>query len=104
MRVSRRSAPRSGAGGGTVHGPKPRSYEYAFPQKKLMGALRSAIAAKIADGKFTIVDSFEVAEPKTKLFRTALNKLEAGKTTLLVESSQQAGREALPRLAQSAGR
>src|SRR5271156_826945 len=75
-------------GGGTVHGPKPRSYEYAFPQKKLMGALRSAIAAKIADGKFTIVESFEVAAPKTKVFRTALNKLEAGKTTLLVESSQ----------------
>ena len=24
-------------GGGTVHGPQPRSYEYAFPQKKLMG-------------------------------------------------------------------
>lgn len=75
-------------GGGTVHGPKPRSYEYAFPQKKLMGALRSAISAKINDGKFTIVDSFEVAEAKTKLFRTALNKLEAGKTTLLVESSR----------------
>src|SRR5271156_6786153 len=75
-------------GGGTVHGPQPRSYEYAFPQKKLMGALRSAIAAKIADGKFTIVDSFEVAEAKTKLFRTALDKLEAGKTTLLVESSR----------------
>ncbi len=75
-------------GGGTVHGPQPRSYEYQFPQKKLMGALRSAIAAKIADGKFTIVDSFEVAEAKTKLFRTALNTLEAGKTTLLVESSR----------------
>src|SRR6201997_3789349 len=75
-------------GGGTVHGPKPRSYEYAFPQKKLMGALRSAIAAKIADGKLTVVESFEVAEPKTKLFRTALNTLEAGKTTLLVESSR----------------
>ncbi len=83
----------SGAGkklwkGGTVHGPQPRSYEYAFPQKKLMGALRSAIAAKIADGKITIVDSFEVAEAKTKLYRAALNKLEAGKTTLLVESSR----------------
>jgi large subunit ribosomal protein L4 len=75
-------------GGGTVHGPQPRSYEYAFPQKKLMGALRSAIAAKIADGKFTIVDSFEVSEAKTKIFRTALDTLEAGKTTLLVESSQ----------------
>src|SRR5664280_3462672 len=55
--------------GGTVHGPKLRSYEYAFPQKKLMGALRSAIAAKIADGKFTVVESFEVAEPKTQIFR-----------------------------------
>ena len=74
--------------GGTVHGPKPRSYEYAFPQKKLMGALRSAIAAKIADGKLTVVDSFDVAEAKTKLFRTALNTLEAGKTTLLVEASR----------------
>jgi len=75
-------------GVGTVHGPHPRSYEYAFPQKKLMGALRSAIAAKIADGKFTIVDSFAVDQPKTKLFRAALDKLEAGKTTLLVESSR----------------
>ncbi len=75
-------------GGGTVKGPKPRSYDYQFPQKKLMGALRSAIAAKIADRKFTIVESFSVAEPKTKLFRTALTKLDAGKTTLLVESSR----------------
>ena len=75
-------------GGGTVHGPQPRSYEYAFPHKKLMGALRSAISAKIQDGKFTIVDSFELAEGKTKLYRQALTKLEAGKTTLLVESSR----------------
>lgn len=75
-------------GGGTVHGPKPRSYEYAFPQKKQMGALRSAIAAKIADGKFTVVESFELPQAKTKLFRAALDKLDAGKTTLLVESSQ----------------
>lgn len=77
--------------GGTVHGPQPRSYEYAFPKKKLMGALRSAIAAKIADGKFTIVDSFEVAEGKTRLYRQALTKLKTGKTTLLVESSQKLG-------------
>jgi large subunit ribosomal protein L4 len=75
-------------GGGTVHGPQPRSYEYAFPQKKLMGALRSAITAKINDGKFTIVDSFSVPEAKTKVYRQALDKLEAGRTTLLVETSK----------------
>src|SRR3984957_14025227 len=35
--------------GGTVHGPVPHSHDYAFPRKKLLGALRSAIAAKLAD-------------------------------------------------------
>ena len=29
--------------GYTVHGPQPRSYDYAFPRKKLLGALRSAL-------------------------------------------------------------
>src|SRR5882757_2454369 len=76
-------------GGGTVHGPQPRSYDYQFPKKKLMGALRSAITAKINDGKFTVVENWEVAESKTKLIRSVLNKLDATKTVLIVESSQQ---------------
>jgi large subunit ribosomal protein L4 len=78
-------------GGGTVHGPQPRSYEYAFPRKKLLGALRSALTAKINDGKLTVVENFDVAEAKTKHYRTALDKLDAKKTALLVESSQQLG-------------
>ena len=76
-------------GGGTVHGPQPRSYEYQFPRKKLLGALRSAIASKINDGKLVIVENFELSEARTKAFRTALNTLEAKKTALVVESSQQ---------------
>ena len=74
--------------GGTVHGPQPRSYDYAFPRKKLFGALRSALAAKLNEGKLTVVESFDFAAPKTKQVRAALNILQAGKTTLLVESSQ----------------
>jgi len=73
--------------GGTVHGPQPRSYDYQFPRKKLLGALRSALAAKFADGKLVVVESFELGEVKTKAFRQTLTKLNAGKTTLLVESS-----------------
>src|SRR6201992_4436658 len=49
-------------GGGTVHGPQPRSYEYQFPKKKLLGALRSALASKLADGKLTVVENFNVDE------------------------------------------
>jgi large subunit ribosomal protein L4 len=71
--------------GGTVHGPQPRSYDYAFPRKKLLGALRSALAAKLADGKLTVVESLELAEAKTKAYRAALDKLGAARTTLLVE-------------------
>jgi large subunit ribosomal protein L4 len=78
--------------GGTVHGPQPRSYEYAFPRKKLLGALRSALASKYADGQITVVESFELKEPKTKLYRAALDKLEAKKTALLVENGQTLGR------------
>jgi large subunit ribosomal protein L4 len=73
--------------GGTVHGPQPRSYDYAFPRKKLLGALRSALAAKLADGKLVVVESFEVKEPKSKEFRKTLHTLNAKGTTLLVESS-----------------
>ncbi len=71
--------------GGTVHGPQPRSYEYAFPRKKLLGALRSALAAKFADGKLMVVNAFEVKEVKTKWFREALDKLKVEGTALLVE-------------------
>lgn len=72
--------------GGTVHGPQPRSYDYAFPRKKLLGALRAALAAKLADGKLTVVESLELNEPKTKLYRQALDRLEATRKTLLIES------------------
>jgi large subunit ribosomal protein L4 len=71
-----------------VHGPQPRSYDYAFPHKKLLGALRSALASKLADGKLTVVDSLEIKEAKTKQYREALNKLDAKRTTLIVESGK----------------
>src|ERR1700685_2255628 len=74
--------------GYTGHGPQPRSYDYAFPRKKLLGALRSALASKLADGKLTIVDTLELKEPKTKLYGAALDKLNATRTALSVESGK----------------
>jgi large subunit ribosomal protein L4 len=73
--------------GGTVHGPQPRSYDYTFPRKKLLGALRSALAAKFADGKLIIVNAFDLKEPKAKQFRAALSTLKVDKTVLLVEAA-----------------
>jgi large subunit ribosomal protein L4 len=78
--------------GGTVHGPQPRSYDYIFPRKKLLGALRSALAAKFADGKLVVIENFELKEVKTKEFRKALDGLKAEQSVLLVEAAQQENR------------
>ena len=78
--------------GGTVHGPQPRSYDYAFPRQKLLGALRSALASKFADGKLTVVNAFELKDAKTKAFRAALDALKVEKTVLIVEAPNAANR------------
>ncbi|MGA8223828.1 MAG: 50S ribosomal protein L4 [Candidatus Acidiferrales bacterium] len=73
--------------GGTVHGPTPRSYAYALPKKMILGALRSALSAKFADQKLTIVDGWKLESHKTKAFRQALDKLDGEtRTILLVEN------------------
>ena len=78
--------------GYTVHGPQPRSYDYTFPKKKLLGALRSALAAKFADGKLIVVNAFDLKEPKTKEFRKALNSLKVDSTVLVVEEAKHENR------------
>jgi large subunit ribosomal protein L4 len=75
--------------GGTVHGPQPRSYDFQFPKKKLLGALRSALAAKLKDGKLTVVQSFELSEAKTKAFRKSLDSIGVEKTALLVDAGKE---------------
>jgi large subunit ribosomal protein L4 len=74
--------------GGTVHGPKPRSYEYALPKKMQLGALRSALSAKLAQQKLVVIEAWALDTHKTKTLRLALGKLNAEKTALLVAGSE----------------
>jgi large subunit ribosomal protein L4 len=71
--------------GGTVHGPQPRDYSYKLPRKMLLGALRSALSAKLRDGELKVVREFDVPDHKTKSFAAALAKLETPKKVLLVD-------------------
>ena len=70
--------------GGTVHGPEPRDYSYALPKKMLLGALRSALSAKLAEQKLTIVDGWALDTHKTKALLSTLEKLSWKKSALLV--------------------
>jgi len=72
--------------GGTVHGPVPRSYRYRLPRRVFLGALRSALSAKLLDNKLTVVEAFGLESHKTKAFRQALDRLDGeSRTMLLVE-------------------
>src|SRR5690349_18973289 len=72
--------------GGTVHGPVPRDYSYKLPKKMLLGALRSALSAKVRDGELKVVQAFSLADHKTKNAMNTLAKLEAGRTVLVIDN------------------
>ena len=74
--------------GGTVHGPQPRDYGYHLPKKMLLGALRSALSAKLKDGHMLVVNGFELESHKTKSFEQVLNRLGAPKSVLVVSNGQ----------------
>jgi large subunit ribosomal protein L4 len=74
--------------GGIVHGPVPRDYSYKLPKKMVLGALRSALSAKLRDGELKVVQTFTLADHKTRNAMTALAKLEAGRTVLVVENGE----------------
>jgi large subunit ribosomal protein L4 len=73
--------------GGTVHGPKPRDYSYPFPRKKLRGALRSALSAKLSENLLAVVDEFSLGSNKTKDFQKILTNFGFTGKVLLVDSS-----------------
>ena len=78
--------------GGTVHGPRPRSYAYRLPKKMIAGCAAFGAFGKVgASQKLTVVDGWELESHKTKPFRQALTKLDGGsRTILLVEASANA--------------
>jgi large subunit ribosomal protein L4 len=73
--------------GGTTHGPQPRDYSYQLPKKMLVGALRSALTAKLRDGGLQVVSEFALADHKTKTFAGALERLEAPNKVLVIDNS-----------------
>ncbi len=73
-------------GGGQVHGPVPRSYAYRPNRKQRIGALASALSMKLKEGRLVVVDTFELADVKTKALAGVLDVLKAGKSSLIVDA------------------
>lgn len=70
--------------GGTVFGPKPRSYAFTIPKQKYRAALQSALSAKLAAGGIVVVSDLAIEAPKTRLLGKALAQLGLPAKTLIV--------------------
>ena len=73
--------------GGVAFAPKPRDYSYSLTKKTKRLALKSALSAKAQGGEIVVVEGLKMEEPKTKTFKTFLDKVGAtGKTLVITEN------------------
>jgi large subunit ribosomal protein L4 len=77
-------------GGGTVFGPRPRSYVYHMPAKARRVATRTALLGKLTDGEVVVTDLGGWSKPSAKEARTLLAGVGSPKRALVVLSEHDA--------------
>lgn len=70
--------------GGTIHGPKPRSYTMRLTKKMKVLARKSALSLRMSEGNIIILEDFILEKPKTKEFYQVLNNLNVANIKTLV--------------------
>jgi len=75
-------------GGGIVFGPHPRDYSYSVPKKVKRMALKSALSAKVKEGKLIVLDALTLAEPKTKEMVNVIDNLKVNNGALFVTAER----------------
>lgn len=79
---SRRAA--QWVGGGKIHTPHLRDYSVDMPRKMRRAALRSALSVKAAESQIIVVDTLDLAAPKTKDVIAILQALGVSESKTLV--------------------
>jgi large subunit ribosomal protein L4 len=73
------------AGGGVVHGPKPRDYSQRTPKKMIAAALRGALSDRARNGRIHAITELVAGQtPSTKSAKAFLNTLTDRKQVLVV--------------------
>ncbi|MEY4378440.1 MAG: hypothetical protein RLZ85_321 [Verrucomicrobiota bacterium] len=74
--------------GGIVFGPRPRDWSKTITTQAKKIALQRALFELAKDGGLSVIEKFEVAQPKTKLFAKVLTSVSPeGKRLLVVDSA-----------------
>lgn len=71
--------------GGVAHGPKPRDYSQKINRKMKTLAFQRALFERATAGGISVIQGFEVSEPKTKIFNKVLTAVlpERGKVLVV---------------------
>lgn len=77
-------------GGGTVFGPRPRSYAYVLPKKVRRAALKMALSSKLANGQLVVLEDYPYTSPKTKEFVQVLKNFDIAKALVITPEAHQA--------------
>lgn len=75
--------------GGVVFAPKPRDYRMSIPKTMRRVAITSALTSKVLDNNMIVLESLELAAPKTKEIVNVLNAFEAKKTLIVTAESNE---------------
>jgi large subunit ribosomal protein L4 len=76
-------------GGGTVFGPRPRSYEYTLPKKVRRLALKMALSSKLKAGQLVVLEGYPQGTPKTKEFLQVLKNFDITKALFVTPEEHQ---------------
>lgn len=72
-------------GGGVVHGPKPRNYRQKVNKKMKQIAFQRALFDRAVEGEIAVIERFEVAEAKSKLFQKVIQLIISKGKLLIVD-------------------
>lgn len=88
-------------GGGSAHGPEPRSYEQRTPKKMRLLALRSALSCRAAEGAVKVVEDFDWETPRTRRAAELLSAIGAdGKALVVLAGGQETAERSFRNLPQ----
>jgi large subunit ribosomal protein L4 len=71
-------------GGGTVFGPRPRSYTFKVNRREHRAALRSGLSVHAGRGSLAVLEPDTLSEPKTSAALALLDRWAAARPTLVV--------------------
>lgn len=76
-------------GGGTVFGPKPRSYSIKLSKKVRRLGLRMALSSRFSENRLVVLDSFAMEEIKTKNFISVMGTLNLDNALIVIPENDE---------------